>query len=148
MSDYADDLREMPLDELSDSRLELSTRLSAVQRDLAAIQDEINRRFEGAAKLALDEAGKEHGTATRTMEGGYKIKADIKQTVKWNSDVLQVIASDMDWEQIQHWFKISFSVPEAKFKAMPPGDLQKAVATARTTKLAPLKVTLIDPEAD
>ena len=148
MSDYADDLREMTLAELSLERADLGQMLAGYGIHMNDIQNEIDRRFSGLAKLSLDEAGKEYGTATREMEGGFKIKADIKQTVKWDSDKLQAIAASMDWEMAQHWFKISFSIPEAKFKAMAPDLLQKQVADARTTKLSPLKITLIDPEAD
>ena len=141
-------LREFSLDQLSGERQELCDMLAGYQQELADIQAEIDRRFHNVAALALNAAGKDYGTTTKEVEGGYKIKAEIKQTVKWDSDALQTIASDMTWETIQHWFKIAFSVPEAKFKAIEPGPFQKAMERARTTKLSPIKVTLIDPESD
>ncbi len=145
MSNYADSLREMPLDKLSAERVRNLFALADYQAILADIQAEIDRRFKPAGLLALDTALKRYGTTTREVGGGYKIKVDIKQTVKWDSAALQTLASDMSWEKIQHWFKIDFSVPEAKFKAIEPGPFQVAIAKARTTKLAPIKITLIDP---
>ncbi len=144
--DYAESLRELSLAQLSAERSGVVSVAAGLQKDLADIQAEIDRRFSGAGKLALDAAGKDYGTTTKKVEGGYKIKAEIKQTVKWDSDALQTIASDMTWEKIQHWFKIAFSVPETKFKAIEPGPFKKALERARTTKLTPIKVTLIDPE--
>ncbi len=144
-SEYATDLREMSLAVLAAERQSVADVLAVYGLEMADIQAEIDRRFHDAALNALSNAGKDYGTTTHEVEGGYKIKADIKQTVKWDSDALQTLASDMSWEKIQHWFKISFSVPEAKFKAMEPGPFQAAIAKARTTKLSPLKITLIDP---
>ncbi len=145
---YAENLREFSLEQLSAERQEVGAIVAGYYAELADIQAEIDRRFHNVAALALDAAGKDYGTTTKEVEGGYKIKAEIKQTVKWDSDALQTIASDMTWEKIQHWFKIAFSVPEAKFKAIEPGPFKKALEKARTTKLAPMKVTLIDPESD
>jgi len=148
MSDYADNLREYSLTHLTADRQDLLDGAADIQQELADIQAEIDRRFSDAGKLALDTAGKDYGTITREVENGYKIKADIKQTVKWDGAALQAIAADMTWEKIQHWFKIDFSVPEAKFKAIEPGPFRKAIEKARTTKLSPIKITLIDPEGD
>lgn len=146
MSDYADDLRELSLTEIAHERQEYGLAAERVKTYLANIQTEIDRRFSGAAKLTLDEQGKSYGTASREIEGGFKLKADIKQTVKWDGAALKAIAAGMGTlQEIEHWFKIEFSVPEAKFKAIPPGDLLDDVTAARTTKLSPLKVTLIDP---
>ena len=141
-----DHLRELSLDELATERQELRDITAGYEGELVNIEAEITRRFSALGALALDDAGKDYGTATREIKGGYKLKAEIKQTVKWDSDALQTIASDMTWEKIQHWFKIAFSVPEANFKAMEPGEFKDALTRARTTKLAPLKITLIDPE--
>ena len=145
-NNFVEILRELSLSDLSTERQELRDVVAVHQGELVNIEAEITRRFSALGALALDDAGKDYGTVTKEMEGGYKIKAEIKQTVKWDSDALQAIASDMTWEKIQHWFKIAFSVPEAKFKAIEPGPFQKALEKARTTKLAPMKVTLIDPE--
>ncbi len=147
-SEYAADLREMPVLLLSAERVRNLVALADYQSNLSDIQAEIDRRFSDAGKLALDTAGKVYGTATREVEGGYKIKADVKQAVKWDGAALQAIAADMTWEKIQHWFKIDFSMPEAKFKAIEPGPFRKAIEKARTTKLSPIKITLIDPEGD
>ncbi len=145
-SDYAENLRILTLAQLSGERQKQRITLAFYQEDLADIEAEITRRYNAAGALALDEQGKDYGTATRKIDGGYKIKAEIKQTVKWDSDALQAIAADMTWEKIQHWFKIAFSVPAAKFKAVEPGPFKKALEKARTTKLSPLTITLIDPD--
>jgi len=147
MSDYADDIRKFSLVRLTADRQEFRDAIVGFNAVLADIQNEIDRRFSNAGKLALDTAGKDYGTITREVENGYKIKADIKQTVKWDGAALQAIAADMTWEKIQHWFKIDFSVPEAKFKAIEPGPFRKAIEKARTTKLSPIKITLSDPES-
>ena len=149
-TDLADNLRELTIDQLAAMRLALRVVDAGVKVDLAAIQDEITRRFSNLGSLALDEQGKTYGTVTRELigfDGRYKIKAEVKQTVKWDSEALQTLAADLTWKQIQHWFKIAFSVPEAKFKAMEPGPFKEKLEQARTTKLSPLAITLIDPDA-
>lgn len=145
---YTEYLREISLSQLSSERQALRDVMAGTGQELADIQDEITRRFSAAGALALDDAGKDYGTATSEVGLGYKIKAEIKQTVKWDSAVLQVIAADMSWNSIQHWFKIAFSMPEAQFKAIEPGPFKDAIIAARTTKLAPLSITLIDPKGD
>ena len=145
---YPEFLRDLSLPKLADERLEIAAILGEYQQSLADIQTEITRRYEGLAALALDEAGKDHGTTTRDLDGGYKLKIERKQTVKWDSAALQAVASEMTWERIQHWFKIAFSVPEAKFNAVEPGPFKDELVKARTTKLGNVTVTLIDPKAD
>lgn len=114
---------------------------------LAELDAEIYRRFEKVGYYHLAELGKEGGSTTFDAGGedglNFKVKASISKSVKWDGAALQKIASGMTWEEIQHYFKISFSMAEAIYKALPPGDLKKNVEAARTTKYADMKVELV-----
>ena len=119
--------------------------IDEAKAETADVDAEYVRRFGPALEGVLTEAGKQ--STTVDVEGGFKAKGSISKTVKWDSDILQTIAASMSWEEIKHYFKIDFSVPEAIFKAIPPGKLQEAVEKARTVKYGDLKVA-VNPAGD
>ncbi len=130
------------LDQLTSFRATSQAVIDKEKVAIAEIDAEYLRRFGSHIEDVLDSAGKQ--STTVDIEGGFKAKGSISKTVKWDSDVLQTIAVSMGWEEIKHYFKIAFTMPEAIFKALPPGPLKEAVEKARTVKYGELKVS-IDP---
>ncbi len=90
------------------------------------------------------------GALSATIEGpdGFKFKGSISKSVSWDSNALQKLAAEMDWEKAQHYFKIKFSVAEAMFKSVEPGQFKNALIDARTTKDGQLKIEMIAPKND
>lgn len=110
----------------------------------AEILEELTRRTGTTLMNKLKAAGKEHGSVTVELPNGVKVKGERKQKVEWDQAKLRQIASTLTWEQIQHYFKITFSVPEKVYGALDPTmRLQKAFEDARTTKLDDLKVVFV-----
>lgn len=99
----------------------------------------LRERFEADVEAAFARAGKTAGALTVTLDGGLVAKADIPKKVKWDQAKLQAIAAGLPWAQVAHLFKIEFTVPEAKFKALMPGELRDAVAAARDETTGALK---------
>lgn len=128
------------LDQLTDLRFASQNTIGEAKDCIAAIDAEYLRRFGSHLESTLAEAGKQ--STSVDIEGGFKAKGSISKTVKWDSGILQTIAASMSWEEIKHYFKIDFAVPEAIFKALPPGKLKEAVGKARTVKYGDLKVAV------
>ena len=131
--------------------------IATLKIDIAAINTEIARRFSEQIENSM--AAKCKMSTTLDVEGGFKVKGSVSKTVTWDNDALQKIATGMGWDQVKHYFKIKFTVPEAIYNAVDPcadyvvghGDdeasanLKAAMTTARTTKYGDLKVELIAP---
>ena len=128
------------LDQLTSFRATSQAVIDKEKVAIAEIDTEYLRRFGSRLVGVLHSASKQ--STTVDIEGGFKAKGSISKTVKWDSDVLQTIAASMTWEEIKHYFKIDFAVPEAIFKALPPGKLKEAVQKARTVKYGDLKVAV------
>ena len=133
------------LDQLTAFRTDTKDSIDRLTAHIAEIDAEYLRRFGSHLESVLTDAGKQ--STSVDVEGGFKAKGSISKTVKWDGAVLQTIAASMSWEEIRHYFKIDFAVPEAIFKALPPGKLKEAVEKARTVKYGDLKVT-IEPTGD
>lgn len=113
---------------------------AAANARIAEIDAEFVRRFGSTLYGKLKASDKETGSVTAETEDGFKLKGEVSKTVKWDSGALQTVAMGMSWEEIQHYFKIAFSVPEAIYKAIPPSKLKDALTKARTVKPGDLKV--------
>lgn len=123
----------------------------AAAQDLAAakgralrVSQELQRRYGESAKQALAQADKTHGTTTLQLQDGYAAKADVKQTVKWDSAKLQALAQTLPWERVAALFKIKFEMSETIYKgvsALSP-ELRAQIDAARTTVIAEPAVTL------
>lgn len=133
-------LKDISLAELKELRAAAERDAKSAQLEMKEIDAELVRRYGQAGKEKLLEAGKNHGTLTFEQEGA-KLKFELKQAVTWDGDALREIARSMDMSQIDHLFDIKFSVPEAKFNALMPGNLRDRIARARTTKPGDAKIT-------
>ena len=146
------------LDQLSDQELaayqqSLREAVELVARGAKPLTDEVARveahvqeRFSEAVSVAYSREKKKSGKLNIKREDGFVIEANISKTVKWDSDKLKAVAQGMSWEEIQHYFKIDFSVSEAIFKALPPGPIRDAITNARTTNYGDPKVKLSAPQ--
>ncbi len=114
---------------------------------LKDIQKEITSRYEDLARQAYDQANKESGSMT-LPQGDFKLKTSISKSVKWDSTMLQQIAATMPWEDVSHYFKIDFKVPDSIFNAIPPGELKDKITAARTVKYGDLKLDIELVEED
>lgn len=118
---------------------------TAAKARTANVKAELQRRYSASATMALGQAGKDHGTVSLPLQDGFKVKADVKQTVKWDSGKLMAIAQTLPWERVEALFKIEFSMPEkiyAGVSALSP-DLRAKIDEARTTTVAAPAITLI-----
>jgi hypothetical protein len=114
------------------------------QADLNSIAFEIGRRF--SDYLLAEMEAKEARSTTIEAPDGFKIKGSVSKTVSWDSSALQKLAAEMDWAKAQHYFRIKFSVAEAMFKSVEPGEFKDKLTDARTTKDGQLKIEMIAPK--
>jgi hypothetical protein len=130
---------------------ELLAEQNAAAADTAAakertqrIKQELASRFRDSALEALKQVDKTHGTTTLPLQDGFAAKAEVKQTVKWDSAKLQAVAQTLPWERVIALFKIDFSMSETLYKgvaALSP-ELRKQIDAARTTTIAEPVITL------
>jgi hypothetical protein len=142
-------------DEMGDLKLLSLPTLYAIQEALAAadeqimtskanLQGELRRRFEPKLSAALAEDGKTYGSKKLPGEGHLRIEAEAPQKVDWDQRTLRSLAETMAWPDVDHTFKITFSVPEKIYGALPPSsDLKAALTKARTTKPQPTKFKIV-----
>lgn len=108
------------------------------------VAQELQRRFGESAKAALAQSGKDHGSITLPLQDGYSVKADAKQTVKWDSAKLQAVAQTLPWERVNALFGIKFSMSETIYKgvsALSP-ELRAKIDAARTTTIGEPSIVL------
>lgn len=108
------------------------------------VQQELQVRFAESAKQALAQADKTHGSITLPLQDGFVVKADAKQTVKWDSAKLQEVAQTLPWERVNALFGITFKMSETIYKgvaALSP-DLRAKIDAARTTTIAEPSIVL------
>lgn len=120
--------------------------LEAPNAELKRINDIIARRFMDQALAAYTAKDKTSGKVTVNFPKDVQLTGDISKTVVWDQDKLKALAATLKWEEVQHYFTIKFSVPEATHKAIPPGDLRDKMDDARTVKYGDLKIGLGIPE--
>jgi len=118
--------------------------IAGLQADLGRISFEIGRRF--FTPIMEQMKTKKARSATIEAPDGFKIKGSVSKTVSWDGDALQALASAMDWEKAQHYFKIKFSMAEAMFKSVPPGEFKDMLTAARATKDGQCKIEMIAPK--
>lgn len=137
-------LAKASLSELLDEQDDIASALAAAKGRALRLSQELQARFADAAKLALDQAGKTHGSITLPMQDGFALKTDTKQTVKWDSVKLQEVAQALPWDRVNALFKIAFSMSETIYKgvaALSP-DLRAKIDAARTTTIGEPSITL------
>lgn len=138
------DMATATLDELRAMQASAEVDIANAKARIAMVGDALSARFTAAAKAQLTAKGKEHGSVTIDLPDGFKLKADAKQTVKWDSDALQEIASTLPWDRVAALFNIKFSMSETIYKgvsALSP-ELRQKIDAARTTETKPFAFKL------
>ena len=130
---------------------ELLAEQDAIASDLSAakgrgvrLSQELQARFADGAKQSLVQLGKSHGSVSLPMQDGFVVKADAKQTVKWDSEKLQAVAQTLPWERVVALFGIKFTMSETIYKgvaALSP-DLRAKIDDARTTTIGEPSIVL------
>lgn len=142
-------------DEMGDLKILSLPTLYALQEALVAadeqivtskanLQGELRRRFGDTLEAALKEDGKTHGSKKLPAEGALRIEAEAPQKVEWDQKTLRALAETLSWPDVDHTFKVTFSVPEKIYGALPPSsDLKAKLTAARTTKPQPSKFKIV-----
>lgn len=140
-----EDLTRLSLDDLRAKLAAAEDVAKEARAEVSDVKAECARRYGESARQALAQLDKEYGTVTLPLQDGFRAKAEVKQTVKWDSDELQAIASTMPWERVREIFKISFAVPEKIYgglRAANP-ELADRIDAARTTTIGEPVVTIL-----
>lgn len=137
-------LAAIPIAALMQQRDQLSAQMSNLSKAISTIDGEVASRYVPAFAALLAQQGKEAGSLTFERDG-FKMKGDVRKSVKWDGAKLQAIASGMDWPTASRLFKIEFGVSEATYKALIDEELRKRLDDARTVKLSTPSVSIIEP---
>lgn len=133
------------LAELFKERNQHSGTITALQEKVEGIDQQILQLTQDRVQQMFALSGKQHGTVSVAGEDGIVIKGVVGKKVEWDSRALMAVAAGMPWGTVQRVFDIAFKVPEkayAKLSEEFSADVVTAIEGARTTKYAPLKVTL------
>lgn len=138
------DLSGLSLDQLLAAQDEAALAAAAAKGMSQRLSQELQRRYGESAKQALSQAGKDHGSISLPLQDGFVAKAEMKQTVKWDSDALLELAQTLPWERVRAIFTIKFSMAEkvyAGIAAFSP-EMRAKIDAARTTTIAEPAITL------
>lgn len=141
------------LAQLVDGRKRALADMQKLKNLLAYIDEQIAKKVD-LVKI-FDDADKTYGEVTQTVDG-FKVKAEISKTVKWDSDLLVAAARNLPWAEANNLFDIEFSMGEKKYQELAvkasndPASkaLMDAVNAARTLKFGPPKIKSIEPEGE
>lgn len=131
-----------PIGQLIEMRQTAAESLASAKTFIASIDEEISRRYAGLAHSEYERVDKSHGKVTFNAPDDVKIESVITKTVKWDSGLLQKIAFDMPWENVQKLFKVQFSMAEPVFQGLVDEEIAKKVGAARTVKYGDPKITV------
>jgi len=129
--------------ELKESRKVAIAEMAVGKENLSMIDEVIEERFLKTMLHRYDALGKQHGVAKFKSPDGFTIKSDVKKTVKWDSKVLQAIASKLKWSEVEATFDIVFKISEKTYKEL-PDELMAQVDTARSVVYADPKIIIED----
>jgi hypothetical protein len=118
---------------------ELDEVIDAAKRSQEEISKVLLDRHSKRFQDELASAGKQEGEMTREVDGE-KLTFAIKSKVKWDSKVLQDVASGLPQDLVFKVFKIDFSVPERTFKALTDEALIAQITKARTVEYGQPKI--------
>lgn len=139
----ADALKTMPVADLYEYRTSCQKMLDEAKATLGTVDGAIYSRFGDAIKTAYERADKSHGTVRVELEGGLSAVGEASKKVKWDQPKLRALAAPMAWEAVQHFFKITFEIPEKVYAGLPPDDPRRAaINDARTVEYGTPKITL------
>ena len=144
MTDNRPDLKGLGVPALHDIHAAAVRDVEDAKRWLITVNDEINERFADTIKAALAAQGKDSGTVTQVLDGGFEIKGEVGKKVDWDSDKLLATAMTIPFDQAKQIFKFAVSVPEKIYNGLKAANpaLGAAVDGARTTTFSAPKVTL------
>jgi hypothetical protein len=134
---------DMGLADLIAQRDALDAFMKKAKADLADLNGRIKEVAAPLVARAYERDAKAEGTVRFTADN-HTFKCEVGKTVKWDSAMLQGIASQMVPAAAALLFKIEYSVPEAQFKAINDDVLSRSLLQARTVKYGDPKITLDD----
>lgn len=138
------ELQKRTLAELHDQLTASEGMLATAKTAVADLKGEVARRYLASAQQTLTQQGKDYGTANLDLQDGFKVKAELRQKVKWDSAKLMEVARTLPFERVEALFKIEFSMSETVYKgisALSP-ELRAQIDAARTTSPDTPKLTL------
>lgn len=137
------------LADLQYKRADFESRISAAKDAISVIDAEIARRTIDKVQAAYAAAGKTDGTLTIDLPDGWKVKSVIRKTVKYDSDILLGVASQMPWDRAQKLFKVDVKMTEKLYGALDAVDpeLKMQIDKGRTVTTSDPSLELIAPDA-
>jgi hypothetical protein len=116
--------------------------VAPLNAELDAIRAAVEARY---THRVVDAYGnRASGDVTVPLDGIAKLKGSRSKAVKWDGEALRKLATSLSIAEINHLFKIDFSIPESIYKALPPGPLKDKIDAARTVKYGALQIDLED----
>lgn len=119
---------------------EITETIATQKGQLDAIGAELLRRYASTFEEEMKAGNQIAGEVTRHVDG-IKMTYAVKPKVKWDSQVLQDLAKQMDDEIAARIFKVEYSVPEKTYKAITDKLLLSAITKARTVEYSDPKIT-------
>ena len=136
----------MPIAELYGVLQASEAELARTKAAHAVLLNAVGERYTGAVQAALTADGRPSGTFSNIDIGDrFSVTAEISKSVSYDQDKLKALAGTLTWPEVCHYFKIEFTVPEAIYKAIPPGPVKTAIEAARTTKYGAPKLKIVPP---
>lgn len=108
--------------------------INELKHEVDTINDMIKRNCLETVCTEFDSSGKVSGQISLN-QGGVKITAERKKTVKWDNAKLVDIAEQMTPEQRADYLKTSVRMDEKVFKQIPDGEFKDALTDARTVTI-------------
>lgn len=123
----------LSLKEYAEKVANLKAKADKAKTELDEAKADLSKALCDAARREL--GNKLYGSASFTVPGVGKFKAEIKRTVKWDQDKLKEIASGLDAEQFATFFSYEVKPHEDAYERMPDTvALKEALTAARTTR--------------
>lgn len=129
------------LSELLETRARLEADQTALKSALQLTNNEIAALCRPMIDLALKREGKTHGTVDFAIDNRI-YKAVSSKTVTWDQDALREMAHGMSWEDAEDFFKITYSMAEADYKAILAPTTKAKLTVARVVKYGEPKITV------
>ena len=135
----AEEIAALPPATLDTLRTYLDDDMDRIKQRMSCLEGGITTRYGERARAAFAPKG---GTGTVHVEDDdYDITVNADKKVEWDSDGLLKVLDAMDPALAKHYAKLEASIPEAKYKNVPP-DIQKEFAPFRTVKPGKWKFSL------
>jgi hypothetical protein len=129
------------LSELLDQRARMEADQTALKSALQLVNNELAALCRPMIDLALQREGKTHGTVDFAVENRI-YRAVSSKTVTWSQDALREMAHRMSWEDAEDFFKITYSMSEADYKATLHPTVKSKLTVARLVKYGEPKISI------